>query len=100
MNKMRRTFIMAAAAGSAVHSWAAQAQREVDENSAPALALGYVSDAIKTDTKKFPWSSPGQNCSSCISFQGKAGDAVGGCPLFTDQLVAGKGWCSAWAKKG
>lgn len=100
MNKMRRTFIMAAAASSAVPSWAAQAQREVDETSASALTLGYVSDAIKTDTKKFPWYSPGQNCSSCISFQGKAGDAVGGCPLFTDQLVAGTGWCSAWAKKG
>jgi hypothetical protein len=100
MNNMRRTLLMAVAAGSAVLSWTAQAQGAVDENGAPALAVGYVADAINTDIKKFPWYSPGQNCSSCISFQGKAGDAAGGCPLFTDKLVAGKGWCSAWTKKG
>ena len=26
-------------------------------------------------------------------------DAAGGCPLFAGKQVAGKGWCSAWAKK-
>jgi len=32
-------------------------------------------------------------------FQGKAGDAAGGCPLFAGKHVAGNGWCTAYAKK-
>jgi hypothetical protein len=32
-------------------------------------------------------------------YQGKAADKAGGCPLFAGKQVAGKGWCSAWAKK-
>ena len=34
-----------------------------------------------------------------ISGNRKAADAAGGCPLFAGKQVAGKGWCSAWAKK-
>jgi hypothetical protein len=33
-------------------------------------------------------------------YQGKASDAWGGCPLFAGKQVSGKGWCSAYAKKG
>ena len=29
-----------------------------------------------------------------------ASAAAGGCPLFAGKQVAGKGWCSAYAKKG
>jgi hypothetical protein len=32
-------------------------------------------------------------------FQGKAGAAAGGCPLFAGKQVSSKGWCSAYAKK-
>ena len=32
-------------------------------------------------------------------YQGKPADAAGGCPIFPGKQVAGKGWCSAWAKK-
>jgi hypothetical protein len=38
-------------------------------------------------------------CANCALFQGKAGDAWGGCPIFAGRQVAAKGWCSAWAKK-
>ena len=77
----------------------ASAQTKLDEKDAQAVSLGYVADASKTDTKKYPKFAAGQNCASCALYQGKAGDAGGGCPLFAGKQVAAKGWCSAWAKK-
>ena len=100
MNDTRRTFLMTLAASSAAFSSAAQAQAKLDEKDAQALALGYVAEATKADTKKFPKYAAGQNCVSCALYQGKAADAAGLCPLFAGRQVAGKGWCSAWAKKG
>ena len=100
MNNTRRTFLMTLAAGSAVLTSAAHAQAMLDEKDAQALALGYVADATKTDTKKYPKYAAGQNCVNCALYQGKAGDAAGGCPLFAGKQVVSKGWCSAWAKKG
>ena len=100
MNDTRRTFLMTLAASSAAFSSAAQAQAKPDEKDAQALALGYVAEATKADTKKFPKYAAGQNCVSCALYQGKAADAAGLCPLFAGRQVAGKGWCSAWAKKG
>ena len=71
----------------------------VDPTDATATALGYVADTTKADQKKFPKHEATQNCNNCAIFQGKAADAAGGCPLFGAKQVAGKGWCSAWAKK-
>ena len=102
MNDTRRTFLMTLAASSAAFGSAAQAQAQakLDEKDPQALALGYVAEATKADTKKFPKYAAGQNCSNCALYQGKATDAAGLCPLFAGRQVAGKGWCSAWAKKG
>ena len=100
MNDTRRTFLMTLAASSAAFSSAAQAQAKLDEKDPQALALGYVAEATKADTKKFPKYAAGQNCANCALYQGKATDAAGLCPLFAGRQVAGKGWCSAWAKKG
>lgn len=100
MNITRRTFLMTVAASSAAFVSAAHAQAKLDEKDAQALALGYVADATKADTKKFPKYAAGQNCAGCTLYQGKAGDASGGCPLFAGKQVASTGWCSAWAKKG
>ena len=100
MNNTRRTFLMTLAASSAALTSAAQAQAQLDEKDAQALALGYVADATKTDSKKYPKYAAGQNCVNCALYQGKAGDAAGGCPLFAGKQVVSKGWCSAWAKKG
>lgn len=100
MNNTRRTFFMTLAAGSSLLSATAQAQAKLDEKDPQAVALGYVADATKTDTKKYPKYAAGQVCTNCALFQGKASDAWGGCPLFGAKQVAGKGWCSAWAKKG
>lgn len=100
MNNTRRTFMMTIAAGSAAFASTAQAQAKLDEKDPQGVALGYVADATKTDTKKYPKYAAGQVCSNCALYQGKAADAWGGCPLFAGKQVAGKGWCSAWAKKG
>jgi len=99
MINTRRTFLMTVAAGGATLATAAHAQAKLDEKDPQAMALGYVADAAKTDTKKFPKYAAGQNCTNCALYQGKAADAWGGCPLFAGKQVAGKGWCSAWAKK-
>ena len=100
MNNNRRTFFMTLAAGTSLLATAAHAQEKLDEKDPQAVALGYVADATKTDTKKFPKYAAGQVCTNCALYQGKASDALGGCPWFAGKQVAGKGWCSAWAKKG
>ena len=100
-NTNRRIFLMQLAAGSTVLA-AAQAQAQaakVDEKDPQAVALGYVADTTKADSKKFPKHSNDQKCNNCALYQGKAADAYAGCPLFGVKQVAGPGWCSAWAKK-
>jgi len=101
MIKTRRTFLMTLAAGAAALAPSAQAQAaRLDEKDQQAVALGYVHDASKVDSKKFPKYAGGQVCTNCALYQGKATDPWGGCPLFGTRQVAGKGWCNAWAKKG
>ncbi len=95
----RRVFMLALATSGTVLATGAQAQAMVDEKDAQAAALGYVADAKRVDTKKFPKYAAGQMCSNCALYQGKPADKAGGCPLFAGKQVAGPGWCSAWAKK-
>ncbi|MCY7307841.1 MAG: high-potential iron-sulfur protein [Rhodoferax sp.] len=100
MNHPRRIFLMTLTAGGVALVSGAHAQAKLDEKDPQAVALGYVAEASKADTKKFPKYAAGQNCANCALYQGKATDAAGGCPLFGTKQVAAKGWCSAWAKKG
>jgi hypothetical protein len=72
---------------------------DLDPKDPQAVALGYVPDATKVDKAKFPKYAAGQVCSNCALYQGKASDVSGPCPLFAGKPVAGKGWCSAYAKK-
>lgn len=96
----RRTFLLqVAAAGTALAASQAHAQAKLDEKDPQAVGLGYVADTKKADAKKYPKHTAEQKCSNCALFQGKAGDAAGGCPLFGTKQVAAAGWCSAWAKK-
>jgi hypothetical protein len=94
----RRVFLMTVGACGVGLTTAASAQL-VDEKDAQASALGYVADASRVDTKKFPKFAAGQNCTTCALYQGKAGDKAGACALFPGKQVAGPGWCSAFAKK-
>ena len=69
------------------------------ETDAQAVGLGYKADTTKVDAKKFPKHAPAQLCNNCALYAGKATDAAAACPLLAGKQVAGKGWCSAWAKK-
>jgi hypothetical protein len=100
MSTTRRVFLMTISAGAAGLSLGARAQALVDEKAPQAAALGYVADATKADAKKYPKYAAGQACGTCALYQGKPTDAAAACPLFAGKQVAGKGWCSAWAKKG
>ena len=101
MNKPlpRRVFLMTLAASGAALATSAQAQALLDEKNPQAVALGYVADAKRVDVKKYPNFVAGQHCANCALYQGKVSDKEAVCPLFAGKLVAGPGWCSAWAKK-
>ena len=71
----------------------------VDEKEPQAVALAYVDDAARVDKVKFKSYVAGNHCGNCAVYLGKAGDAVGPCPLFAGKHVTTKGWCSAWVKK-
>ena len=71
----------------------------VNEKDPQAVALGYVADATKANKAKYKNWAAGQVCTNCALWQAKPTDAVGGCPLFAGKVVAGPGWCSAYAKK-
>ncbi|MCB2003260.1 MAG: high-potential iron-sulfur protein, partial [Rhodoferax sp.] len=69
----RRVFLIHSASASAALAFAgqAQAQEMVDEKNPQAAALGYVADAKRVDTKKYPKYAAGQVCTNCSLFQGK-----------------------------
>ena len=95
----RRVFLMSLVTASATAGTLAHAQALVDEKDPQAVALGYVTDAKRVDTKKFPKLAAGQACSNCSLWQGKPADKAAACALFPGKQVAGAGWCSAWVKK-
>jgi hypothetical protein len=81
----------------------------LDENFPAAAALGYVADASKADTNKFPKrkgpDGAKQFCHTCIFYtQGglkaasKEGE-YGKCTIFPQGLVSANGWCSTWTAK-
>lgn len=94
-----RILPLAGSAGLFASSVSAQAQPAVDPQESQAKALGYVKEADKLDKAKAPSHLPGQACSNCALYQGKAGAADGPCPLFGGRLVVAKGWCTAYVKK-
>jgi hypothetical protein len=77
----------------------AQAQSKLDAKDPQAIALGYVVDATKVDSKTNPTFKPEQNCANCLQLMGKVGDAFRPCNLFPGKVVASAGWCRAWVKK-
>lgn len=98
----RREFIVQLSVGSTELAVAHHAQAQAPmlaETDVQAKALGYVAIGTKADKAKYPKYAVEQLCSNCALYQGKATDTAAGCPLFAGKQVAGKGWCSAWAKK-
>ena len=100
MSLTRRTFVIQSVLGLGALATGSLAQAEALKETDPqAVALGYKSVAAKADKVKFPKYASGQQCGTCVLFQGKPGDALGGCPLFAGKQVPSGAWCSAWAKK-
>jgi hypothetical protein len=64
-----------------------------------AKALGYVDDSSKVVAAANPMHKPEQNCSNCVQFKGKPGDARGGCNIYPGKSVSSKGRCKVYAKK-
>ena len=77
----------------------AQPPVKLEESDPVATALGYKEDTTKVDAVKYPQHKPEQNCSGCVLYQGKAGEASGPCGAFGGKLVVQGGWCSVFAKK-
>ncbi len=98
----RRVFMLHTLAGAGAVALAshAQAQTLLAETDPQAGALGYKADTSKVDKAKYPKHAATQQCNNCALYAGKPTDAAASCPLFPGKQVAGKGWCSAWAKKG
>lgn len=74
--------------------WAALPHLSVATN-ATAKALHYVDD----DTKAVAPHKPGQDCTACMHYQGKPGEAWGPCAIFPGFDVNAKGWCQGFAAK-
>lgn len=103
MKTSRRHFlhhVMVVGAGMApaliLSGTARAADEKVSESDPTAKSLGYVEDATRVDKARFPAYAAGQRCGTCSLFQGKSGDAWGGCVLFGAKLVASGGWCSSY----
>jgi hypothetical protein len=71
----------------------------LDANDPTAKALGFVTDSGKVDASTNPTHTAAQKCGTCAQFQGKPGDASGGCNIFTGHSVPQGGWCKVWAQK-
>jgi High potential iron-sulfur protein len=90
---------MLPAVGLISRSATAAALPPLDPNDPTAKALGFVNDATKVDTKTYATFKPGQKCSTCSQYQGKAGDATAACTIFAGKSVPQGGWCQVWAQK-
>lgn len=100
MTSSRRIVILTlAATGAAACASGAFAQAQLGEREPQAVALGYVADSARADTKKSPKHDNAQLCNGCALWQSKPTDPQGDCALFSGKQVNAREWCSAWAKK-
>ena len=74
--------------------WAALPHLNAATN-ATAKALHYVEDNAKAPAPH----KAGQDCSACVHYQGKAGEAYGPCAIFPGFDVKAKGWCAGFQAK-
>jgi hypothetical protein len=76
---------------------------KLDENDPAAKGLGYKHDATQVDVSKYPRrageAGATQFCDNCNLYTGDVKAEWGGCRIFPNKLVKGKGWCNAWVRK-
>ena len=99
----RRRFIKSAGAattavtiGFGTSAFGAEDLPRVNEDDPMAKALNYVHDAKTVDAAKRP---SDRYCNNCALYAGDADDSWAKCSIFPGKVVAGQGWCSAWAPK-
>jgi hypothetical protein len=76
----------------------AQDGEKLKEDDPTAAALGYKEKTADVDASKFASHNSDQICTGCSLYQGDDPD-WGACAIFPGKLVAGGGWCSAFAPK-
>lgn len=97
----RRRFVQTAGAatvaiGLGTRTIGAEERPRVKEDDPMAKALNYVHDARTVDAaKRFS----DRYCNNCALYAGNTEDEWANCSIFPGKLVAGGGWCSAWAPK-
>lgn len=99
----RRRFVKGAGAAATVvttgfgfQALADESLPRVDESDSMAKALNYVHDARTVDAaKRFS----DRFCNNCVLYAGAEDDEWAPCSIFPGKVVAGAGWCSAWAPK-
>jgi len=69
----------------------------LDPKDPAAKALGFANDTTNVDAGANPTHISTQKCGTCVQFQGKPGDAAGGCNIFAGHSVPQGGWCKVWA---
>jgi hypothetical protein len=94
----RRRFIKLTATGLVVAPFAnallhgnAAAADLIKESDPDAVKLKYKADATKAPERTHPT----EFCDNCLLYESKD-SASGTCSALGDQLVAAKGWCTAW----
>jgi hypothetical protein len=99
----RRQFVRSAGAAAAVAAAGLSGRRaaaselpKVSEDDQIAKSLSYVHDAERADAAK---RTEGSFCNNCVLYAGGVEDEWAGCSVFPGKSVAGKGWCSVWARK-
>lgn len=96
----RRRFVQSAGAASVTLGFGTRGFAEdlprVDESDPMAKALNYVHDAGTVDAAT---RLSDRYCNNCALFAGDADDEWAKCSIFPGKVVAGKGWCNAWAAK-
>jgi hypothetical protein len=98
----RRHFIAlipVASAGALCGRRAVAQTSRLDESDPMAVAVGYVADATRVDPKRYTKYQPGQACTGCQFYLARPTEAWGPCTIFPRKLVAGKGWCDAFATR-
>lgn len=101
----RRHFIKSAGAAATVFALGsftarANAADKIAADDPSAKALHYTDDAKTVSTASAPNFRAGSHCGNCALYQSSA--ESGGhapCGAFSGKLVAGTGWCMAWAPK-
>ena len=96
--KARETEAWDTLARSALIPAIANAASNVDLKDPSAVALKYVENASNAQrADKMGTAAADQFCDNCRFYKVDSGNAArGGCALFKNNLVAGKGWCAAW----